>query len=217
MSGVRPGGGDGGCLRACGHRRPRRALLSGVMDAAVHPDLAKLSFLFGRWEGVGVAGYTEEEKFQFGQEVEFVPRAGLPYLAYSAKAWRMNSDGTTGELVTEESGYWRALSKEDTAQYAEDDENNIVHLEVMVAHNEGYLESYQGNVFANRVEMRSAGIVRTITGLEVQGSHRLYGLFNDGSGNLGYAWDLAARDLGLQSYMSAQLKRVAEIKPNDGK
>lgn len=217
MSAPGPEGCGGGCLRASGHRHPRRALLSGVMDAAVHPDLAKLSFLFGRWEGVGVAGYVEEEKFQFGQEVEFTPRAGLPYVAYSAKAWRMNSDGTTGELITEESGYWRALSEEDTARYAADDENNIVHLEVMIAHNEGYLESYEGNVFANRVEMRSAGIVRTITGLEVQGSHRLYGLFNDGSQTLGYAWDLAARDLGLQSYMSAQLKRVAEIEPNDGK
>ncbi|WP_017603146.1 nitrobindin family protein [Nocardiopsis alkaliphila] len=187
------------------------------MDAAVHPDLAKLSFLFGRWEGVGVAGYVEEEKFQFGQEVEFAPRAGLPYLAYTSKAWRMNSDGATGELITEESGYWRALSEGDTAEYAKDDEERIVHLEVLIAHNEGYLESYEGNVFANRVEMRSAGIVRTITGLEVQGSHRLYGLFNDGSGNLGYAWDLAARDQGLQSYMSAQLKRVSQIEPNQGK
>src|SRR5699024_12110453 len=112
-----------------------------------------LSFLLGRWEGVGVAGYAEEEEFQFGQKVVFSTREGLPYLDYSSKAWRLKPDGTLGELITEESGYWRALSKEDTAQYAKDDEKNIVHVEVLISHNEGFIESYLGNVFANRVEM----------------------------------------------------------------
>lgn len=178
------------------------------MDAEVHPDLAKLSFLLGRWEGVGVAGYAEEEEFQFGQKVVFSTREGLPYLDYSSKAWRLNTDGTLGELITEESGYWRALSKEDTAQYAKDDEKNIVHVEVLISHNEGFIESYLGNVFANRVEMATNAVMHTITGLEVTASHRLYGLFGDDRETLGYAWDLAARGHDLRSYMSAQLKQV---------
>ena len=186
---------------------PWTRLRSGAMDAAVHPDLAKLSFLIGHWEGVGVAGYAEEEEFQFGQRVEFTPREGLPYLDYRARAWRMNPDGTLGELVTEESGYWRALSEDDTAQYAKDDEKNIIHLEVLIAHNEGFIESYLGNVFANRVEMASNAVMHTITGLEVTASHRLYGLFGEDRNTLGYAWDLAARGHDLRSYMSAQLKK----------
>lgn len=177
------------------------------MDAEVHPDLAKLSFLIGRWEGVGVAGYAEEEEFQFGQKIEFAARGGLPYLDYNSRAWRMKADGTLGELITEESGYWRALSEDDTAQYAKEDEKNIVHAEVLISHNEGFIESYLGNVFANRVEMATNAVMHTITGLEVTASHRLYGLFGDNRDTLGYAWDLAARGHGLRSYMSAQLKR----------
>lgn len=179
-----------------------------VMDAEVHPDLEKLSFLFGRWEGVGVAGYADEEELQFGQEVEFTVRDGAPYLDYRSRAWRMKADGTLGELITEESGYWRALSEEDTATYAKDDEKNIIHLEVLIAHNEGFIESYLGNVFANRVEMATNAVMHTITGLEVQASHRLYGLFGDNRDTLGYAWDLAARGNDLRSYMSAQLKKA---------
>ena len=179
-----------------------------VMDAEVHPDLEKLSFLFGRWEGVGVAGYADEEEFQFGQEAEFTVRDGMPYLDYRSRAWRMKADGTLGELITEESGYWRALSEEDTAQYAKDDANSIIHLEVLIAHNEGFIESYLGNVFANRAEMATDAVMHTTTGLEVQASHRLYGLFGEERDTLGYAWDLAARGHDLRSYMSAQLKQV---------
>lgn len=178
------------------------------MDAEVHPDLAKLSFLLGRWEGVGVAGYAEEEEFQFGQEVEFSHSPDAPYLTYSSRAWRMKADGTLGEVIAEESGYWRALSEDDTAQYAKDDAKNIIHLEVLISHNEGYIESYLGNVFANRVEMATNAVMHTITGLEVTASHRLYGLFGDDRETLGYAWDLAARGHELRSYMSAQLKKA---------
>lgn len=178
------------------------------MHADVHPDLAKLSFLIGRWEGVGVAGYADVEEFQFGQEIEFAHRPGLPYLSYSGKAWRMQPDGTLGELITEESGYWRALSEEDTAQRDKDDP--VVHLEVLVTHNEGFIESYVGNVFAHRVEMATDAVLHTPTGLDVTASHRLYGLFGDNRETLGYAWDLAARGHKLRSYMSAQLKRTAQ-------
>jgi hypothetical protein len=192
-------------------------IVSMVMDVEVHPDLEKLSFLFGRWEGVGVAGYADEEELQFGQEVEFTVRDGAPYLDYRSRAWRMKADGTLGELITEESGYWRAQSQEDTATYAKDDEKNIIHLEVLVAHNEGFIESYLGNVFANRVEMATNAVMHTITGLEVQASHRLYGLFGDNRDTLGYAWDLAARGNDLRSYMSAQLKKAGATQTDSGK
>lgn len=175
------------------------------MDAEVHPDLAKLSFLLGRWEGVGVAGYADVEEFQFGQEIEFAHNAGLPYLTFTSRAWRMTPEGTRGELVTEESGYWRV--RPETGAEPEEGEP-VVHLEALIAHPEGFNEVYLGNVFANRVEMSTDAVVHTETGIDATASHRLYGLFGDNRETLGYAWDLAARGHGLRSYMSAQLKRV---------
>lgn len=176
------------------------------MDAEIHPDLAKLSFLLGRWEGVGVAGYADVEEFQFGQELEFAPRAGLPYLTFTSRAWRMTTDGEPGELVTEESGYWR-LRPEPTSEEKEHDDT-VVHLEALIAHPEGFTEVYLGNVFANRVEMSTDAVLHTETGIDASASHRLYGLFGDNRETLGYAWDLAARGHKLRPYMSAQLKRV---------
>ncbi|WP_150240569.1 nitrobindin family protein [Nocardiopsis quinghaiensis] len=178
------------------------------MDAEVHPDLAKLSFLLGRWKGVGVAGYADVEEFQFGQEIEFSQRAGLPYMAFTSRAWRMTPEGDPGDLVAEESGYWRVRPESDAGERGPGEP--VVHLEALIAHPEGFTEVYLGNVFANRVEMSTDAVVHTETGIDATASHRLYGLFGDNRETLGYAWDLAARGHSLRSYMSAQLKRVGQ-------
>ncbi|MFV2195735.1 FABP family protein [Nocardiopsis sp. LOL_012] len=178
------------------------------MDADVHPDLARLSFLFGRWEGAGVAGYADEEEFRFEQELEFAPAAGPPYLTFSSRAWRMGPDGARGELVTEEYGYWRARPEPASDAEVPEEGSEIVHLEALYAHPEGFTEVYLGNVFAHRVEMHTDAVVHTETGIDVKASHRLYGLFGDDRETLGYAWDLAARGHKLRPYMSAQLKRA---------
>lgn len=174
------------------------------MQPDPHPDIARLSFLLGRWEGVGVAGYPEAEEFQFGQEVEF-GHDGHPYLSFRSRVWRMAADGSPGEFVTEESGYWRMRP---AGQKSGENGEPAPHLEVLISHPEGFIEVYLGTVFANRVEMRTDVVMRTETGLPVTTSHRLYGLYGDNRDTLGYAWDLAAGGHELQSYMSAQLKRV---------
>ncbi|MDS1270250.1 FABP family protein [Lipingzhangella sp. LS1_29] len=183
------------------------------MHVEQHPALARIAFLIGRWEGVGVAGYPEAEEFQFGQEVEF-SHDGLPYLNYTSRVWRMNPDGSLGEFVTAESGYWRVRLDEDTNDTGtgtgdSEDPEKTVHVEALISHPEGFSEVYVGNVFANRIEMYTDVVMRTETGLQATASHRLYGLIGEDRENLGYAWDLAAHGHELQSYMSAQLKRVA--------
>lgn len=177
------------------------------MQPDLHPDLEKLSFLIGRWEGVGVAGYEGTEEFQFGQRVEFSYEGG-PFLAYSAQAWRMNPDGTLGEYVTSESGYWRARPPGTERPEGAGEDVPPVHVEALIAHPEGFNEVYLGNVFANRVEMSTDAVLRTETGLEVTAGHRLYGLFGEDREILGYAWDMAAQGHELRSYMSAQLRRT---------
>jgi hypothetical protein len=49
-------------------------------------------------------------------------------------------------------------------------------------------------------------VARTGTAKEYTAGRRLYGLIGE---DLGYAYDMAAEGQGLQSHLSAQLKRVA--------
>ncbi|RCV51085.1 FABP family protein [Marinitenerispora sediminis] len=180
------------------------------MQQEVHPDLERLSFLLGRWEGVGVAGYPGLPEFQFGQEVEFTHDGG-PYLSYRSRVWRVREDGTLGDFVTAESGYWRARPRpEGAAAGAEGSRDaGTVHLEVLISHPEGFTEVYLGTIFASRVELSTDAVLRTETGQAVAAGHRLYGLFGENRETLGYAWDLAADGHDLRPYMSAQLKRAA--------
>ncbi|MUL43314.1 FABP family protein [Streptomonospora sp. PA3] len=175
------------------------------MQSEVHRDLEKLSFLIGRWEGVGVAGYADMPEFQFGQEVEFSNDGG-PYLGYRSRVWRLASDGSLGELWTSEAGYWRCRP-----QAAEEPagEAPSIHVEALITHPEGYSEMYLGTIFASRVELTTDAVLRTETGEQVTAGKRLYGLFGEQRETLGYAWDMAARGHDLRSFMSAQLKQVA--------
>ena len=56
-------------------------------------------------------------------------------------------------------------------------------------------------------------VIRTATAKEVTAGHRLYGLSGD---DLAYAYDMAAVGQGLQSHVSAQLKRASGLRPAAG-
>ena len=48
-------------------------------------DLIPLSWLIGRWAGVGLGQYPTIEDFRFGQEISFT-NDGRPFLAYASRA-----------------------------------------------------------------------------------------------------------------------------------
>lgn len=138
--------------------------------------------------------------------MEFTHNGG-PYLSYSSRVWRMREDGSVGAFVTAESGYWRVRQPE-PEERERDADTPSMHVEVLLSHPEGFNEVYLGTIFANRVELYTDVVLRTETGMRATAGHRLYGLFGENRETLGYAWDLAADGHELQSYMSAQLKRV---------
>ncbi|QVQ50785.1 FABP family protein [Spiractinospora alimapuensis] len=166
--------------------------------------LDRLSFLVGRWEGVGVTDFPDGEEQQFGQEVEFIRRTDS-YLEYRATAWRLNADGTPATTLTSESGYWRARPDAERAA-EENDGEPAPHVEALFVHPEGFTELYYGTVFANRIELVTDAVLRSDTAGEVAGGHRLYGLIGADRAALGYAWDLHGGEGKRQ--MSAQLKRA---------
>jgi hypothetical protein len=144
----------------------------------LHPALAPLSFLLGRWEGAGVGGYPTIESFQFGQELSF-SHIGKPYLIYSSQTWRLGEDGAIGQPGGK--------------------------LEVLLAHPTGFVEIYLGEITGTRIDMATDVVARTTSAKEVTAGRRLYGLVGQ---DLAYAYDLAAVGQELQPHLSAQLKKV---------
>ena len=63
-----------------------------------------------------------------------------------------------------------------------------------------------GQQTGTKIEMATDAVVRTATAKEVTAGKRLYGLIG---ADLGWAYDMAAVGLPLQSHVSAQLKRVS--------
>lgn len=159
-------------------------------DHELHPDLEPVRFLLGDWEGAGVGGYPTIESFRFGQEISFT-HIGKPYLIYQSRTWRLDEEGRLGEPLAIESGYWRPQP-----------DNRI---EVILAHPTGIAEIYVGEITGTRVELATDVVARTEGAKEVTGGRRLYGLIG---ADLGYAYDMAGMGQGLQSHVSAQLKRV---------
>ena len=164
-----------------------------ISEPEPHPAVAGLRFLIGRWEGAGVAGYPTIESTQFGQEITF-SHTGKPFLSYVSRSWKLAEDGSLGEPLASESGFWRP--QPDGA------------LEVVLAHGSGMTEVWIGQVTGTRIEMATDAVVRTATAREVTAGRRLYGLIG---ADLGYAYDMAAVGQPLQSHLSAQLKRVSPV------
>ncbi len=157
-----------------------------------HPDLAPLLFLLGRWEGAGVGGYPTIESFRFGQEISF-SHNGKPFLIYASRSWLLDEDGNQVRPLATETGYWRPQPGGQ--------------VEVVLAHPTGIAEIYIGEATGTKVELRTDVVARTATAKEVTAGHRLYGLI--ASGDLGWAYDMAAVGQPLQPHLSAQLKRTA--------
>ena len=156
----------------------------------LHPDLAPLAFLLGRWEGAGVGGYPTIESFQFGQEISF-SHNGKPFLSYTSRTWRLDAEGHIGQPLATEAGFWRPQPEGK--------------IELLLAHPTGITEIYLGEVSGHRIDLATDVVARTSSAKEVTAGRRLYGLIGD---DLGWAYDMAAVGQPLQSHISAQLKRV---------
>lgn len=189
--------------------------------------LAPLAWLIGVWEGTGVIDYpVGEERLQgeFTHRVSFSHDGG-PYLNYSATATFTGEDQALSIPLIAETGFWR-LSRPaaaadpgpallppqaDVITRTVDDveslrgENGAFPIEVSLAHSDGILELYLGEINGPRVDIASDAVVRAAGTKDYGAASRMYGLVD---GHMLWAWDIAALGTPLRAHASARLAKV---------
>ncbi|MRG61038.1 DUF1794 domain-containing protein [Agromyces sp. CFH 90414] len=191
-------------------------------------ELVPLSWLLGVWEGSGVIDYAVGEErmtHEFGQRVSF-SHDGLPHLNYTSYTWLLPADegGEPTPLATE-TGFWRLartfgegdpgpamLPATGESRFATADQVEALRnadggfdLQVSIAHPEGVLELYLGQVKGPRIDLASDAVVRSAGAKEYTAATRLYGLVE---GHLLWAWDIAALGQDLRTHASARLAKA---------
>ncbi len=162
--------------------------------------LQPLSWLIGRWVGVGTGQYPTIDDFRFGQEVSF-STDGRPFLSYVSRSWLLDEDGNRVKALATESGYWRPRP-----------DNGI---EVTMAHPTGFAEIWLGRqeitgmenatITGARAELSTDVVTRTESAKEYTRGHRLYGLVE---GRLLWTYDMAAVGQPLVNHLAATLLPV---------
>lgn len=159
--------------------------------ADLAPELVRVSWLIGTWQGAGVGGYPTVTEFRFGQEVTVSELPGKPFLHHLSRAWLLDENGNQVRPLAQETGYWRPQT------------NGAV--ELLLAHPTGFVEIWVGQVNGAKIELRTDVVARTETAKDYNAGHRLYGLVD---GDLLWAYDMAAMGQSLQPHLSATLRRA---------
>ncbi len=165
-------------------------------------ELRPLSWLIGRWVGVGTGQYPTIENFRFGQEVVF-STDGRPFLSYLSRSWLLDDDGNHVRPLASEAGFWRPRPDNE--------------IELTLAHPTGYAELWLGSMEVTGLEdARITGARATLTTDVISRSpsakdysrgSRLYGLVE---GRLLWTFDMAAMDQPLVNHLAATLSPANE-------
>ncbi|MFE6687183.1 FABP family protein [Streptomyces sp. NPDC057743] len=161
----------------------------------LNPSLVPLVFLLGRWEGAGVFDFPGAEKCNFGQEVVF-SHDGRDFLEYTSHTWVLDNEGKQVRPLETETGFWRV------------DGNKV---EAVMTRDQGVVEIWYGELADQKpqIDLATDAVARTAAAGPYSGGKRLYGYVK---GDLMWVGEKATPEVSLRPYMSAQLKKVADLK-----
>ncbi|XP_042412293.1 UPF0678 fatty acid-binding protein-like protein At1g79260 [Zingiber officinale] len=158
----------------------------------MHPAIAPLSFLLGRWKGQGEGGFPTINSFAYGEELLFshsgkpAPSLLQPVIAYSQKTWKLAS----GEPMHAESGYWRP--KPDGS------------IEVVIAQSTGLVEVQKGTY---DTESKAITLQSELVG-NASKVKEITRVFKEVDGELSYVVQMATMMTSLQPHLKALLKKI---------
>ncbi|KAJ0986107.1 hypothetical protein J5N97_004463 [Dioscorea zingiberensis] len=151
----------------------------------LHPAVAPLSYLLGKWRGEGEGGYPTIKSFLYGEELVF-SHSGKPVISYSQKTWNLAS----GEPMHAETGYWRP--RPDGS------------IEVVIAQSTGLAEVQKGSYDAeNKIVTLKSELVGNAS--KVKDITRVFTMQN---GELAYVVQMATHLTSLQPHLKALLKKL---------
>ena len=172
------------------------------LPSELPPEIVRISWLLGHWEGVGQGQYPNSSNFSFIQQLEF-NNDGRPFIDYESKSWELNADGTAGKPLHSEKGFWKP--GEGTS------------VEVSISHVTGISEIWTGinevltieeaKITSARARIATQWVGRVPSAKPVDAGDRLYGLMN---GELMWTYDMAAVGQEMQNHLWARLKPLSE-------
>lgn len=178
------------------------AALQGAELTGLPDQILPVSWLIGRWIGVGTGQYPTIDDFRFGQEVQF-SCDGRPFLSYWSRSWELDDDGNRIRPTGTESGFLRPGADRT--------------VELLLTHPTGFVEIWEGAVEVTgmvqdritgaKLELRTDVVARTGAAKPYTAGHRLYGLVND---ELLWTFDMAAMGHELQNHLAARLTPMVD-------
>jgi hypothetical protein len=157
-----------------------------MSPADLHPDVAPLAFLLGRWAGPGRGEYPTIEPFGYTEEVTFGFVPNKPFLVYGQRTRHADD----GRPLHAETGYWRCVAGRE--------------VEVVLAHPTGIAEVLEGTLDGRRIELASTALTTTATAKAVTATRRSFEV--DGE-VLRYRVAMAAVGVPLTHHLAADLRR----------
>jgi len=179
-----------------------RLFLMSKLPSELPPEIVRISWLLGHWEGVGQGQYPNSSNFSFIQQLEF-NNDGRPFIDYESKSWELNADGTAGKPMHSEKGFWKP--------------GEGASVEVSISHVTGISEIWTGlnevltieeaKITSARARIVTQWVGRVPSAKPVDAGDRLYGLMN---GELMWTYDMAAVGQEMQNHLWARLKPLSE-------
>jgi len=179
------------------------------LPSELPPEIVRISWLLGHWEGVGQGQYPNSSNFSFIQQLEF-NNDGRPFIDYESKSWELNADGSAGKPMHSEKGFWKP--GEGTS------------VEVSISHVTGISEIWTGlnevltieeaKITSARARIATQWVGRVPSAKPVDAGDRLYGLMN---GELMWTYDMAAVGQEMQNHLWARLKPLSETQISETK
>ncbi|MFM1986004.1 MAG: hypothetical protein RIS18_221 [Actinomycetota bacterium] len=171
------------------------------LPSELPPEIVRISWLLGHWEGVGQGQYPNSNNFSFIQQIEF-KNEGQTFIDYESKSWELNPDGTAGQPLHVEKGFWKP--------------GDGATVEVAISHVSGISEIWTGinevltiedaKITSARARIATQWVGRVPSAKSVDAGDRLYGLMN---GELMWTYDMAAVGQEMQNHLWARLKPLS--------